>query len=169
MACSSMTPSTAFRSKRGLDLQGGMHLALEVDESKGAVADKAEPSIARSRSCAIASTSSACPSRSCSRRQRPHHRRASRHRRPASAPSRSSQKAAFLQFRSPTRRKALERALPRLDQIAKDSSGRRRRTPTPLAAIRPRASQSGLEKLFTQGHRRPRRRDSATGRFGARR
>src|SRR6476619_3477376 len=28
--------------KRGLDLQGGMHLALEVDESKGAVQDKAE-------------------------------------------------------------------------------------------------------------------------------
>jgi preprotein translocase subunit SecD len=28
--------------KRGLDLQGGMHLALEVDESKGAVADKSD-------------------------------------------------------------------------------------------------------------------------------
>jgi preprotein translocase subunit SecD len=28
--------------KRGLDLQGGMHLALEVDESKGAVQDKNE-------------------------------------------------------------------------------------------------------------------------------
>src|SRR4026208_943854 len=28
--------------KRGLDLQGGMHLALEVDESKGRVPDKSE-------------------------------------------------------------------------------------------------------------------------------
>ena len=28
--------------KRGLDLQGGMHLTLEVDESKQAVADKSE-------------------------------------------------------------------------------------------------------------------------------
>jgi preprotein translocase subunit SecD len=28
--------------KRGLDLQGGMHLALEVDESKGSVADKSD-------------------------------------------------------------------------------------------------------------------------------
>src|SRR5256885_16219972 len=28
--------------KRGLDLQGGMHLALEVDESKQAVTDKGE-------------------------------------------------------------------------------------------------------------------------------
>src|SRR3954465_1906802 len=28
--------------KRGLDLQGGMHLALEIDESKGTVADKSE-------------------------------------------------------------------------------------------------------------------------------
>jgi preprotein translocase subunit SecD len=28
--------------KKGLDLQGGMHLALEVDESKGAVADKSD-------------------------------------------------------------------------------------------------------------------------------
>jgi len=27
--------------KQGLDLQGGIHLALEVDESKGAVADRA--------------------------------------------------------------------------------------------------------------------------------
>ena len=26
--------------KRGLDLQGGMHLALEVDESKGVVSNK---------------------------------------------------------------------------------------------------------------------------------
>jgi preprotein translocase subunit SecD len=28
--------------KLGLDLQGGIHLALEVDESKGAVADKSD-------------------------------------------------------------------------------------------------------------------------------
>src|SRR6476619_3850424 len=28
--------------KRGLDLQGGMHLALEVDESRGKIADKSE-------------------------------------------------------------------------------------------------------------------------------
>src|SRR6267378_2877220 len=28
--------------KRGLDLQGGMHLALEVDESKGPVPDKSK-------------------------------------------------------------------------------------------------------------------------------
>src|SRR5688572_23037651 len=28
--------------KRGLDLQGGVHMALEVDESKQAVADKAD-------------------------------------------------------------------------------------------------------------------------------
>src|SRR5688572_12465494 len=28
--------------KRGLDLQGGMHMALEVDDSKQAVADKAD-------------------------------------------------------------------------------------------------------------------------------
>ncbi len=34
--------------KKGLDLQGGMYLALEVDESKGAVANKER--CARSRS-----------------------------------------------------------------------------------------------------------------------
>src|SRR5438874_12878921 len=28
--------------KRGLDLQGGMHLELEVDESKGVIANKSE-------------------------------------------------------------------------------------------------------------------------------
>src|SRR3989337_2322181 len=27
--------------KKGLDLQGGMHLSLEIDESKGVIADKA--------------------------------------------------------------------------------------------------------------------------------
>src|SRR5919112_3493640 len=33
---------TRIPLKRGLDLQGGMHLALEIDESKGTVADKSE-------------------------------------------------------------------------------------------------------------------------------
>ena len=36
------TSFTRVPLKRGLDLQGGMHLALEVDESKGVVANKAE-------------------------------------------------------------------------------------------------------------------------------
>lgn len=36
------TSYTRVPLKRGLDLQGGMHLALEVDESKQAVANKAE-------------------------------------------------------------------------------------------------------------------------------
>ncbi|HKV51937.1 MAG TPA: protein translocase subunit SecD [Gemmatimonadaceae bacterium] len=36
------TTQTHVPLKKGLDLQGGMYLALEVDESKGAVANKAE-------------------------------------------------------------------------------------------------------------------------------
>ena len=36
------TSFTRVPLKRGLDLQGGMHLALEVDESKGVVANKSE-------------------------------------------------------------------------------------------------------------------------------
>src|SRR5688500_882140 len=37
-------PDTTSRIpiKLGLDLRGGMHLAMEIDESKGAVADKSE-------------------------------------------------------------------------------------------------------------------------------
>ena len=36
------TTVTRFPLKKGLDLEGGMHLALEIDESRGAVANKPE-------------------------------------------------------------------------------------------------------------------------------
>src|SRR6266568_3540909 len=49
----------------GLDLQGGIHLALEVDQSKGPVPDPAEAITAPSAWCARGSTSSARPSPWC--------------------------------------------------------------------------------------------------------
>ena len=36
------TTFTRVPLKRGLDLQGGIHMSLEVDESKGVVANKSE-------------------------------------------------------------------------------------------------------------------------------
>ena len=47
----------------GLDLQGGMHLVLEVDRSKLSAAEGRTRSTAPSRSSGSASTSSASPSR----------------------------------------------------------------------------------------------------------
>lgn len=101
--------------KLGLDLQGGMHLALEVDESKGAIADKSEAldralTVVRSR---IDQFGVAEPlvQKSGSDRiivELPG----------IDDPERAQevvQQSAFLQFQITDKTQALERALPRLD------------------------------------------------------
>ncbi len=101
--------------KLGLDLQGGMHLALEVDESKGVVADKSEAldralTVVRSR---IDQFGVAEPlvQKSGSDRiivELPG----------IDDPERAQevvQQSAFLQFQITDKTQALERALPRLD------------------------------------------------------
>ena len=84
-------------------------------------------SIARSRSCARASTSSASPSRWCRRSATT---ASSSSCRASTTPQRAEevvQKSAFLQFQITDKTQALERAVPRLDGMIKDQQAHRRR------------------------------------------
>ncbi|NUQ13635.1 MAG: hypothetical protein HUU26_15110, partial [Gemmatimonadaceae bacterium] len=108
--------------KRGLDLRGGMYLALEVDESKGVIADKADAlqralKVVRTR---IDEFGVAEPNvQAAGDRiivELPG----------IDDPERAQQvvqNTAFLQFMITDESGALERALPRLDQIARDVGG----------------------------------------------
>ena len=106
--------------KLGLDLQGGMHLALEVDESKGAVANKSE---ALDRALKVVRTridefgvSEPVVQKSGTDRiivELPG----------IDDPQRAQdvvQKSAFLQFQITDKTQALDKALPRLDGILKE-------------------------------------------------
>jgi preprotein translocase subunit SecD len=134
--------------KRGLDLQGGMHLALEVDESKGAVPDKskaidnalkvvrnridefgvAEPVVQKAGSDRIIVE---LPGIDDPRRAQD-----------------VVQKSAFLEFQITDKTQALEKALPRLDAVLKDQKiaiavapGSANKTDT--------SSGAGLQSLFS--------------------
>src|SRR5256714_13306435 len=132
--------------KRGLDLQGGMHLALEIDESKGAVLDKtkaidnalkvvrnridefgvAEPVVQKAGSDRIIVELPGIDD-----------------------PLRAQdvvQKSAYLEFQITDKTQALEKSLPRIDAALKDAkitvaSGA-------SAAVRDTAT-GGLQSLFT--------------------
>jgi len=133
--------------KRGLDLQGGMYIALELDESKGVVADKADAieralKVVRNR---IDEFGVAEPNVQSSGSNRiivelPG----------IDDPERAQQvveKAAHLQFMITDESGALERSLRRLDEIARDVGG-----PTSAGALGDTATRTpvaGLQKLFT--------------------
>ena len=131
--------------KRGLDLQGGMYLALEIDESKGAVADKADAleralKIVRNRIDEFGVSEPLVQKVGSDRIivELPG----------IDDPERAQavvEKTAFLQFMITDESNALERALPRLDQIAREAGGLSSTTTTDSAA----RTQSGLDKLFT--------------------
>ncbi len=104
--------------KRGLDLQGGMHLALEVDESKGAVANKSEAldramTVVRSRIDQFGVAE-------------PVIQKAGKERIIVELPGIDDpqraidvvQKSAFLEFQIADKSGALEKALPRIDAMA---------------------------------------------------
>ena len=132
--------------KRGLDLQGGMYLALEIDESKGAVADKADAleralKIVRNRIDEFGVSEPLVQKVGSDRIivELPG----------IDDPERAQavvEKTAFLQFMITDESNALERALPRLDQIAKDVGGPTSARELGDSALR---QQSGLDKLFT--------------------
>ena len=133
--------------KRGLDLQGGMYLALELDESKGAVSDKEDAiqravKVVRNR---IDEFGVAEPTV-----QTVGNNRIIVELPGIDDPERAEavvQQAAHLQFMITDETNALERALPRLDQIARDVGG-----PTSQGALGDTSKSSpvsGLEKLFT--------------------
>src|ERR687895_863061 len=106
--------------KRGLDLQGGMHLALEVDESQRAIADKADAinralTVVRTRIDEFGVSE-------------PVVQKAGNDRLIVELPGIDDreraiqvvQGQAFLEFRIVDESRALERALPRLDAVLKE-------------------------------------------------
>jgi preprotein translocase subunit SecD len=105
--------------RKGLDLQGGMHLALDVDESKGAVADKGEAidralKVVRTRIEGMGVSETVI-------------QKAGNDRIIVDIPGiddreraiKIAQDQAFLQFQITDKTNGLEKALPRLDAIAK--------------------------------------------------
>ncbi len=106
--------------KKGLDLQGGMHLSLEIDESKGAVADKSEAidralKVVRTRIDEFGVAEPVV--------QKAGNDRIIVELPGIDDPRRAQdvvQKSAFLEFQITDETQALEKALPRLDAILKD-------------------------------------------------
>lgn len=134
--------------KRGLDLQGGMYLALEIDESRGTVANKADAldramKIVRNRIDEFGVAEPVV--------QKVGDNRIIVELPGIDDPERAEQvvqKTAFLQFMITDETRALERAMSRLDQIAREVGG-----PSSGAlgdTARGGTQVSGLEKLFTQ-------------------
>jgi len=133
--------------KRGLDLQGGMHLALEVDESKGLVPDKSKAidnalKVVRNRIDEFGVSEPVVQKAGSDRIivELPG----------IDDPRRAQdvvQKSAFLEFQITDKTQALEKSLPRLDAVLKDkklavaSTGTAARTDT--------ATSAGLQSLFT--------------------
>jgi preprotein translocase subunit SecD len=138
--------------KLGLDLQGGMYIALEVDEAHGVVANKGEAidralTVVRNRIDQFGVAEPVVQKVGTDRivvelpgiedRQR------------AEDLVRSS---AFLQFQITDKTRSLERVMPRLDQIIKDQGGALASTPKGAAAgagAKDTAAKGALD-LFTQ-------------------
>jgi preprotein translocase subunit SecD len=133
--------------RKGLDLQGGMHLALDVDESKGAVADKAEAidralKVVRTRIEGMGVSETVI-------------QKAGNDRIIVDIPGiddreraiKIAQDQAFLQFQITDKTNGLEKALPRLDAIAKAKGIGGPAGATTAAA----APNQGLNGLLTAG------------------
>ncbi len=135
--------------KKGLDLQGGMYLALEVDESKGAVANKPEAidralKVVRNRidQLGVAETDV---------------RKVGTDRITVELPGVTDQqraeqlveKSAFLEFQITDKTNALDKVMPRIDQIVR-SKGYDKATPGASPAS-PGAdtTKSAISSLFT--------------------
>ena len=105
--------------KRGLDLQGGMHLALEVDESKGVIGNKSE---AIDRALKVVRTRIDQFGVSEPVVQKAGNDRIIVELPGIDDPRRAQdvvQKSAFLEFQITDKTQALEKALPRLDALLK--------------------------------------------------
>jgi preprotein translocase subunit SecD len=132
--------------KRGLDLQGGMYLALEVDESKGAVADKSKAidnalKVVRNRIDEFGVSEPVV--------QKAGNDRIIVELPGIDDPQRAQdvvQKSAFLEFQITDETQALEKTLPRLDALLKDAK-------VAVATTAPGAQKdtnaASLQSLFT--------------------
>ena len=131
--------------KKGLDLQGGMHLSLEIDESKGAIANKSEAidralKVVRTRIDEFGVAEPVV--------QKAGNDRIIVELPGIDDPRRAQdvvQKSAFLEFQITDETQALEKALPRLDAILRD---KRVAGAVPAGAKPDSATGSGLQSLF---------------------
>jgi preprotein translocase subunit SecD len=133
--------------KRGLDLAGGMHLALELDETNGAIADKADAidqavRVIRNRIDEFGVAEPVVQEEGDDRIivELPGIEDAER----AAA---VVAKAAFLEFQITDKTQALERTIPRLDQIAREQNLVRGLPGAADSAARP-GSAAGLQGLL---------------------
>jgi len=132
--------------KRGLDLQGGMYLALDVDESKGAVPDKSKAidnalKVVRNRIDEFGVSEPVV--------QKAGNDRIIVELPGIDDPRRAQdvvQKSAFLEMQITDKTQALEKSLPRLDAVLKDTKVAAA-TPSPTAAKD--TSSAGLQSLFS--------------------
>ena len=132
--------------KRGLDLQGGMHLSLEVDESKGAVADKSKAidnalKVVRNRIDEFGVSEPVV--------QKAGNDRIIVELPGIDDPQRAQdvvQKSAFLEFQITDETQALEKALPRIDALLKDAKVD---VATAATGAKKDTTSSGLQSLFT--------------------
>jgi preprotein translocase subunit SecD len=148
--------------KRGLDLQGGMHLALEIDESRGVVQDKSEAldralKVVRTRIDEFGVSEPVVQKQGTDRIivELPG----------VDDPQRAQdvvQKSAFLQFQIVDETGAFDRVVPRLDAIVRE---RRLDVATAPAATRG-AQPSRAQSLFTPDSTKPAT-DSGTDSTGA--
>jgi preprotein translocase subunit SecD len=135
--------------KRGLDLQGGMHLSLEIDEAKQAVTDKSEAldralKVVRTRIDEFGVSE-------------PIVQKSGTDRIIVELPGIDDearaidvvQKSAFLQFQITDETRALEKVLPRIDAIIRES-GAVASTPG-VTDSATKTGQKGLQELFTPG------------------
>ena len=135
--------------KRGLDLQGGMHLALEIDESKGTVANKSE---ALDRAIKVVRTRIDEFGVSEPVVQKSGEDQIIVELPGIDDPQRAMgvvQKNAFLEFQITDETNALEKVLPRFDALVRESgiAG----TGSAPAVGGDTAQKKGLQELFTTG------------------
>jgi preprotein translocase subunit SecD len=151
------TPSGVFRDttfkrvplKRGLDLQGGIHLALEVDESKGVVANKAEAidralKVVRNRIDEFGVSEPLV--------QKVGNDRIIVELPGVDDPERARQlveRSAFLQFQITDETRALDKVLPRIDQILRQKGYGT--TTVAAGGTQDTAGKNAISSLFTPG------------------
>ena len=136
--------------KRGLDLQGGMHLALEVDESKGAIANKGE---AIDRALKVVRTRIDQFGVSEPLVQKEGTDRIIVELPGIDDPQRAMdvvQKSAFLQFEITDKTGALEKALPRLDAAVKGLATTVGAAPNATVAAPADSAKTALQGLFAK-------------------
>jgi len=132
--------------KRGLDLQGGMHLALEVDESKGPVPDKSKAidnalKVVRNRIDEFGVSEPLV--------QKAGNDRIIVELPGIDDPRRAQdvvQKSAFLEFQITDKSQALEKSLPRLDAVIK---GKNLVAAVNTPGVKKDTTSAGLQSLFT--------------------